>query len=209
MGSWEDLAGRRFGGLVAVRYVRCAWRSPNGRAYPKWECQCDCGRAAMVAAPKLKNGNTASCGCLQSEARATNHLIHGMSGTPEMWSWQHMIRRCGDPDGPEWKNYGGRGIVVCDEWRISFQAFISHIGQKPSPKHSIERIENDGNYEPGNVRWATPAEQRANQRPRDHCMRGHPFSPENTLYRRGRQQRECRVCMRARVKAKRGLKHAS
>jgi hypothetical protein len=86
--------------------------------------------------------------------------------TPEKRLWGHMIERCTNPNHHAWKNYGGRGITVCDEWRQSFSAFLAHVGPRPTPNHSLDRYpNNDGNYEPGNVRWATRSEQRANSRP--------------------------------------------
>lgn len=84
---------------------------------------------------------------------------------PEYQSYKNMLKRCYYPGHKNYKNWGGRGIAVCDEWRKSFWAFYDYIGERPSPKHSVDRIDNDGNYEPGNVRWATPKEQANNKRP--------------------------------------------
>ncbi len=82
----------------------------------------------------------------------------------EYRAWYQMIYRCTNPKFPQWKDYGGRGISVCAEWRNSFTAFFEHVGPRPSPQHSFDRIDNDGNYEPGNVRWATRSQQNSNQR---------------------------------------------
>jgi hypothetical protein len=91
---------------------------------------------------------------------------HGRFGTPEYRVWAAMKRRCCNPNVWNFHRYGGRGIRMCDEWRDSFAAFYAHIGQRPSAQHSVDRIDNNGNYEPGNVRWATRQQQRANQRKR-------------------------------------------
>lgn len=93
--------------------------------------------------------------------------IHGESigrGTAEFQAWAGMVSRCSNPNGGDYPNYGGRGIRVCKEWQDSYLAFLGHVGRKPSPQHSLDRIDNDGNYEPGNVRWATRAEQNLNRR---------------------------------------------
>lgn len=90
---------------------------------------------------------------------------HGMIGTPEYKTWARMKNRCFNVGGPDYPNYGGRGITVCEEWRSDFMAFFNHVGPRPTPKHSIDRIDNDKGYEPGNVRWATVAEQNLNRRP--------------------------------------------
>ncbi len=89
---------------------------------------------------------------------------HGLSSSPEYWAWASMKARCLNVKSPQFADYGGRGISVSPEWVASFESFIAHIGRRPSPQHSIDRIENDGNYEPGNVRWATSATQNRNRR---------------------------------------------
>lgn len=90
-------------------------------------------------------------------------LIHGMRYTPEYRTWTHMKVRCYNKNYESFSNYGGRGIKVCDEWLNDFVAFFNHVGKKPSPQHTLDRIDNDGNYEPGNVRWATKSEQQMNR----------------------------------------------
>ena len=90
--------------------------------------------------------------------------MHGLSQTPEHVIWCHVMERCTNPKSADWANYGGRGITICDRWRSSFTAFLADMGQRPSPTHSIDRKNNDGNYEPGNCRWATLSEQHRNRR---------------------------------------------
>lgn len=122
--------------------------------------------------------------------------LHDM---PEYHSWAHMIQRCTNPKNKAWKNYGGRGITVCDAWRKAFAAFFAYVGCKPSPEHSIERIDNDRGYEPGNVKWATRSEQSLNRRAykhekkRTHCPAGHEYSEQNTWVMRNGVRR-CRAC---------------
>jgi len=100
-------------------------------------------------------------------ARSTRHgEARRAQRTAEYVCWRAIKARCGNPKSEDYELYGARGIRICDEWRNDFGAFLAHVGRRPSSKHSIDRIDNNGNYEPGNVRWATPKEQRDNQRPR-------------------------------------------
>lgn len=131
-----------------------------------WISRCSCGTAVSVEASALKSGNTQSCGCLQRELEAAGgpRRTHGKAGTPEYKAWIRMKNRCYDESFIEYAHYGGRGINVCDEWRHSFETFFADIGPRPSPVHSLDRINNDGNYGPGNVRWATRIQQANNRR---------------------------------------------
>lgn len=156
--------GQMFGRLtVTARSDRCL---PKKVAF--WLCDCKCGtRGYEVRAGQLQSGRTQSCGCLQRErSRQANSLpkSHGMRHSSEYKSWRAMKARCYVLTTPCYGNYGGRGVTVCEEWRNSFEAFYSHVGPKPSAQHSIDRINNSGNYEPGNVRWATRKEQQRNKR---------------------------------------------
>lgn len=129
-------------------------------------------------------------------------LKHGCakrgSHTPEFKTWRAMRRRCEDPKYIVYQDYGGRGISVCERWR-DFANFLTDMGPKPSPSHSIDRIDPNGNYEPANCRWATRVEQNRNQRPRKplaECRRGHPFTEASTYVdRHGR--RSCKICRAA------------
>lgn len=154
--QFQDLHGKRFGRLVAVRFIG----HHEGRRENYWECACDCGKTHIASGATLRKGATKSCGCIRVEATT----IHGKSTRPEFSVWKGMLSRCGNPSTNNYANYGGRGISVCDRWRESFAHFLADMGPRPSTNHSIDRINNDGNYEPGNVRWATRIEQSHNSR---------------------------------------------
>lgn len=142
--------GTRFGRLTVLR------QAPSqpyiGR---RWECVCDCGTIKIFHSRYLRGGNSRSCGCLQR--------IHGLSKTSEYHIWTLMRRRCRDPRVLHYRNYGGRGIKVCKEWDESFEAFLRDMGPRPSPQHTIERINVNGNYEPSNCKWDTWCNQRRNK----------------------------------------------
>lgn len=151
--GYEDLTGRRYGKLEVLE------RAGNDSSRnARWLCRCDCGIQTTASGSALRSGKK-SCVCLLGES-------HGESEpeTVEYRTWGTMIGRCYNPNAPQFKHYGGRGIRVSDEWRESYLAFLAHVGRRPSDKHSIDRINNDGNYEAGNVRWATSVEQNNNKR---------------------------------------------
>lgn len=145
-----DLTGQRFGLLVAVRRI--------GGPDSQWECACDCGGLAVVQRTHLRSGNTKSCGCMGRPNRR-----HGMWRTKIYAVWRSMRGRCKNPRAKSYANYGGRGIKVCDRWE-SFDNFYADVGQAPFQGASLDRINNDGDYEPGNVRWATKKQQQDNRR---------------------------------------------
>jgi hypothetical protein len=133
-----------------------------------WVCECICGSRRSVWTSSLLSGASQSCGCLNREIVSRvlreRNWKHGLSETREYCSWSHMIRRCDDTTLKCYPNYGGRGIRVCEAWRADFLVFLRDMGPRPSPRHTLDRINNDGNYEPGNCRWATRAIQLTNRR---------------------------------------------
>jgi hypothetical protein len=154
-----DLTGQRFGRLTVLSVVV---RNRSRR----WLCRCDCGNELDVARNNLRSGCTKSCGCLRREKAAEKCRTHGKSHMREYDVWCSMKNRCLNPNDQNYYRYGGRGITVCDRWQRSFEAFISDMGPRPSSKHSIEREDNDGPYDPDNCVWATRSMQSSNIRPR-------------------------------------------
>ena len=156
-----QLAGQRFGRLE----VRGRAVAPKNGTW--WVCDCDCGSWTLTKSKYLINGDTKSCGCLIREnARFMGNAtrLHGATQTPEYHAWEAMKKRCRNQPGSKWqKHYWDKGIRVCPEWQRSFLAFREHIGLRPSPDFSVDRIDNSRGYEPGNVRWATAEQQAANK----------------------------------------------
>lgn len=158
MSKFIDLTGKTFGRLTVVeRAENDKWNKTQ------WKCKCSCGNINIVLGHSLRCGDTKSCGCLRTEILAKGNFVHGMVYSPEYNTWEKMIQRCRNPNNQAFKYYGGRGIEVCQEWKDSFLVFYNHVGKRPSPKHSIDRIDNDGNYEPGNVKWSLRVEQANNK----------------------------------------------
>ena len=160
-----DEAGRRYGRLTVESI------SGKDRANAiLWTCLCDCGASVVVGGRNLRSGTTRSCGCLQREAATRSgqgNTRHGHAPTghrsPEYRAWSAMLERCTNERHAAWNDYGGRGISVCERWR-SFDAFLSDMGPRPSRQHTLDRVNNDGNYEPANCRWATWTQQARNRR---------------------------------------------
>jgi hypothetical protein len=158
MGRLIDLSGRRFGRLMVIR------RTANHGRKTAWECVCDCGTSRDVTGDQLCRGETQSCGCLHRERTSQVHYKHGEGGkTPEYNAWTSAIGRCENQNNAKFPQYGGRGIKMCPRWRNSYEAFLADMGRRPSSLHSLDREDVDGDYEPGNCRWALPKTQARNK----------------------------------------------
>ena len=154
-----DLRGQDFGELTVIERTEI-----SSVGHVLWNCQCSCGNNVTVSSFDMRNKVIRSCGCLPRRRIRRTSPIHGRCETPEYKIWAAMLQRCSNPNSTGFKNYGGRGITVCNRWRESFENFFADMGDR-SPGTSIDRINNDGNYKPGNCRWASASVQRQNQRP--------------------------------------------
>jgi hypothetical protein len=169
-----DLTGQRFGRLLVV-----AFAGLDATKQARWLVRCDCGHERTVLGEHLRRGYTTSCGCLRREhARVRTRALwadperrrqlgfptEAMSRRPEYGVWADMRRRCSNPRNKAWKWYGARGVHVCPRWQRSFEAFLADMGERPSPRLTLQRVDNDRGYMPGNCRWATWTEQASNRR---------------------------------------------
>ncbi len=150
MAIMKDITGIRYNRLVALR----AGKRVIGGIM--WEFQCDCGGKKYIRSNHVKSGRVKSCGCWNIEALVDRSTTHGLAGSPTYRSWQHLKERCTNPSDINYHRYGGRGITFCERWNV-FENFLEDMGEKPEGLQ-IDRIDNDGNYEPGNCRWVTGTE---------------------------------------------------
>lgn len=158
-----DLTGQRFGRLTALHFHDIIVMPST--QHRRWWCRCSCGNEIPVVVGALRSGNTNSCGCRKMELARERLSTHKRAGSPIYAVWQTMLRRCDNPRSRSYPDYGGRGITVCERWH-SFENFLSDMGERPSSKHTIERIENSGNYDLANCTWLLRSEQNKNQRRR-------------------------------------------
>jgi len=158
--GYKDMSGLTFGQLFVLNQKPT--RNEHGEL--AWICRCSCGTELSVRGYCLRRGQTKSCGCLRGENGKRDWTTHGLSKTPEYNSWISMVRRCTDPNNEKYPDYGARGITVCRRWLESVENFIQDMGKMPGRGYTIDRINNDEGYEPGNCRWATAEMQANNQR---------------------------------------------
>lgn len=168
MANFIDLTGQRFGILVvesrAENYEKYSKTHDRVLKYARWNCLCDCGNKSVVLSTDLKSKSQVSCGCLRPKLLSEAQTKHGMKWTKEYAAWIGMKDRCMNERNKKFAEYGGRGIKIQENWVDDFIKFYEYVGPAPSSTHSLDRIDSNGNYEEGNVKWSTPSQQSHNTR---------------------------------------------
>lgn len=161
----QELIGKKFGRLIITKILL----EKDKDTYPLCECCCECGNVIIARINNIKSGNTRSCGCYKKEKIIEASRTHGLSKSSVYRAWNHMKNRCYNRKIKDYVEYGGRGIIVCSEWKNSFEQFYEDMGESPSKSHSLDRIDTNGPYAKWNCRWATPRQQSNNTR-RNHIL---------------------------------------
>jgi hypothetical protein len=161
--NFKNESGNRFHRLLVIELSKQVHSKTSRAAF--YLCKCDCGNEKIISINSLRSGKTKSCGCLHIEAikNAKHSITHGKSYVSEYSIWSDMKKRCFNKKSTHFNHYGGRGITVCEHWLV-FENFYKDMGPRPSKKHSLDRVDNNGNYQPNNCRWATKREQNLNKR---------------------------------------------
>ena len=168
-----DLVGKKSGRLLVVERVDEHVTS-GGQKKTMYLCKCSCGNTKVIQSNSLRSGRTKSCGCFNSEKSKSRRTTHGMRNTKAYSTWAGIKNRCFNAHTERYKDYGGRGITMCDEWKNNFKSFFDYVSKLPhcfEEGYSIDRIDNDGNYEPENIKFSTAAEQNKNQRRSKHGVK--------------------------------------
>lgn len=153
--KFQYLCGAKFGRLLVYNFAGKKTYGSCGAVY-YWDCLCDCGKTIILHTYDLRSGLRTSCGC-------SNNTDQPSKRRKEYRRWKNMLSRCNNPQNSQWEDYGGRGITVCERWMV-FENFLEDMGPPPTPRHTLDRCNNNGNYEPNNCRWATYLEQGRNTR---------------------------------------------